>query len=489
MMKISKVLLLIMDKLITLFHKKAHLIGPFLFLTILLVPLELDPNQHKFLAIFILVVANWLFSKTPIFITGFIGVGLSVLMGVTTADKAFIPFSHPIIFLFMGGFLFAKAMNSQGLDKRISLVLLSQDFIKGSFKRMVLSLFILTAFFSMWVSNTATTAMMLPIILGILTNLKIEDEKLTSLLLIGMAYSASIGGVGTPIGSIPNMIAIGMLSDLAGIQISFLNWTLIGIPLVSIFIYLLYKYICLYIPEKYNKFDNTYVKNELKALTKISKEEKIIALLFSLTVFFWFSPSIAQLFVTKGSTLAVFFKERFNVGIISMFFSSLLFIFPLNKSDKILKQNDIKTIDWPSLLLFGSGLSLGKMLFETGLAKIAGDYVVASLASGNIFIILVVLIYVTIFATELASNTATSNILLPIVISMAATMNLNPIVLASAVAISCSLAFMLPVATPPNAIVYGSGKVTMGSMIKTGFLLNIIFGFILIIGFYIFSKF
>jgi len=478
-----------MNKIITIFHRWAHLIGPFLFLVILFLPLELEKNQQNFLAIFMLVVANWLFSKTPIFITGFIGVGLSVLMGVTTAAKAFTPFSHPIIFLFMGGFLFAKAMNSQGLDKRVSLMLLSQDFIKGSFKRMVLSLFILTAFFSMWVSNTATTAMMLPIILGILANLKIEDEKLTSLLLIGMAYSASIGGVGTPIGSIPNMIAIGMLSDLADIQISFLNWTLVGIPIVTIFIFLLYKYICHYIPEKYNKFDNTYVKNELKALPNISREEKIIFVLFCITVFFWFSPSIAKLFISKGSPLAIFFKERFNVGIISIFFSSLLFVFPLAKPDKVLKQNDIKTIDWPSLLLFGSGLSLGKMLFETGLAKIAGDYVVASLASGSILIILFVLIYVTIFATELASNTATSNILLPIVISMAATMNLNPIILASAVAISCSLAFMLPVATPPNAIVYGSGKVTMGTMIRTGFLLNIGFGFILIVGFYIFSKF
>ncbi len=229
-----------MDKLTKIFNRWAHLIGPFLFLLFLLLPLDLKLKQQRFLAIFMFVVANWLFSKTPIFVTGFIGVSLSVLMGVTTAVKAFTPFSHPIIFLFMGGFLFAKAMNIQGLDKRISLVLLSQSFIRGSFKRMVLSIFILTAFFSMWVSNTATTAMMLPIVLGILANLKIEDEKLTSLLLLGMAYSASIGGVGTPIGSIPNMIAIGMLSDLANINISFLDWTLVGIPVVSIFIYILY---------------------------------------------------------------------------------------------------------------------------------------------------------------------------------------------------------------------------------------------------------
>lgn len=468
-------------------QQKAHLFGPFLFIIILFLPLELEKDQHYFLAIFSFVVANWLFSKAPLYITGFLGVALTNFMGVASAKETLQHFANPIIFLFLGGFLFAKAMNSAELDKRVSLYLLSRSFIKGSFKRMLFVLYALTAFFSMWVSNTATTAMMLPIILGTLNSLKIEDKHLTSILLLGLAYSASIGGLGTPIGSPPNIIAIGMLKDLANVNISFLHWTIMGVPFVVIFLFILYKYITHFLPDDLKSFDNSFIKDEFIQMHNITKHEKIITVLFIMLVFFWFTPSLVANIFPKDWQITTLIKTRFNSGVVALFFSSLLFIFPLRSKDKILSSHAIKNIDWPSLLLFGAGLSLGKTLFATGLAKIAGDFIIANLAGGSFLVLIFILVYVTVFSTELASNTASANILLPIVIAMAMQMGMPAIIPATAVAFACSLAFMLPVATPPNAIVYGTDLVKMNTMLKLGFLLNIIFGGIMALSFYLIS--
>ena len=468
-------------------QSKAHLLGPFLFLLFLFLPLDLEKDQQNFLAIFLFVVANWLFTRVPLYITGFLGVALTSIFGIVSAREALGHFANPIIFLFLGGFLFAKAMNSEELDKRISLYLLSRSFIKGSFKRMLFTLYALTAFFSMWVSNTATTAMMLPIILGTLTNLKVTDKLLSSILLLGLAYSASIGGLGTPIGSPPNIIAIGMLKDIANINITFLHWSLMGIPFVIIFMLILFKYISHFIPSDMVSFDNTFIKEEFKSMHKITKNEKIIALLFIMLVFFWFAPSLVNAVLPTGSEASTFLKTRFNAGILAVFFSSLLFIFPLKSKDKILSSHAIKNIDWPSLLLFGTGLSLGKTLFATGLAKIAGDFIITNLAGGSFLVLIIILVYVTVFATELASNTASANILLPIVIAMALEMSMPAIIPATAVAFACSLAFMLPVATPPNAIVYGTDLVEMKTMLRVGFFLNIVFGGLMALSFYLIS--
>lgn len=469
-------------------NKLAHLIGPFLFLLILILPLDLEENQKKFLAIFTLVVSNWLLTKFPLYITGFIGVGLSVLMGVTTAKTAFTPFSSSIIFLFLGGFLFAKAMNENQLDKRISLWLLSRSFLKGSFKRIIIALLALTAFFSMWVSNTATTAMMLPITLGVLASLNIDDKKITTVVLLGVAYSASIGGLATPIGSIPNIVSVGLLAETADIHISFIEWIAFGLPIVLIFLTILCYYIFKQIPNTIQKFDNSFILKEFNSLPKISNKEIYILILFIITIFFWFFPSLCKVALGANSEITKYVSSRFNSGIIAIFFSSFLFIFPLGIDSKILAQTDIKKIDWASLLLFGTGLSLGKVLFDTGLANILGSGILDLFSGSGVFILLTALIYFTIFSTEVASNTATANILIPIIIAMSITINKPPLIFAISIALACSLAFMLPVATPPNAIVYGSEKVEMSDMMKIGFKLNIIFGAILSIGFYFVYK-
>lgn len=454
-------------------YKRGLFIGPLLFFIVQSLDLQMDERAQTFLAIFTWTVSQWFLTNIPLFITGLLGVSTSVMFGVVSASEAFAPFSNPIIFLFLGGFLFARALEVMGFDRKISIWLLTSQFFKGSFKKTMFGVFALTALFSMWVSNTATTAMMLPIVLGIIKSLKIKDDKIKSSILLGMAYSATIGGLGTPIGSPPNMIAIGMLKDLANVDFSFFQWFLTFIPIVVASVFGLTWWICKKVDHSSMDFSKLDLVQTEK-FGKLNRHEFFVIFLFSLTVFFWFSPSVFSIILGKEHALSVFFKERLDPGIVSIFFASLLFVFPLRDNIKILSLDDAKQIDWPSLVLFGSGLSLGGILFKTGLANIAGDLLISNLGSGSSFVLVLALVIFTIFMTEVASNTAAANILIPIVIASATSLDTSILALVLAVAASCNMAFMLPVATPPNAIIYGSGEVEIGTMIKTGFGFNII---------------
>lgn len=451
------------------------LIGPLLFFITLFLPLDITPEAHRFLAIFVMTVYLWLEGHVPLFITGLLGVTLSIVMGIEKASTALSAFGHPIIFLFLAGFLYAKAMEKVELDRRISLSILSKEKFSNSFNGLILVLFLLTAFLSMWVSNTATTAMMLPIILGILSSLGIKDTKTKTLLLIGVAYSASIGGLGSPVGSPPNIIAIGLLKELKGIHIAFYEWTLYGVPFVILFIFMLYKYITSQIRIE-KSVDITFIKTELEKLGKTSSKEKVLLILFGLLISCWFLPGIMHALFKSNITQTV--KDNFNTGAIGALFSTFLFIIPFKEHGPILKSEDFKTIDWGSLFLFGAGLSLGKILFATGLADMAGKLLIENILGSSLFIFLLAICYFTIFSTELASNTASANILIPILIGACTEMGINAKYPIIAVALCCSLAFMLPVGTPPNAIVYGTGLVDVKKMIKLGLLLNLAFGLI-----------
>ena len=466
-------------KVLINFHRWGLFIGPLLFTIIYSININLDPKAQTFLAIFSWTVSQWFLTRVPLFVTGLLGVSASILLGVVPAVEAFAPFSNPIIFLFLGGFLFAKALEVMRFDRKISIWILSSRFFQGSFKKTMFGVFSITALFSMWVSNTATTAMMLPIVLGIIKSLKIEDESIKSSILLGMAYSATVGGLGTPIGSPPNMIAIGMLKDLANINFSFFQWFIAFIPVVVLYIFGLTWWIDRKVSKTSFNFDDVkIVKNEKNV--KLNKDELFVLALFGLTVFSWFSPSIISFVLGSEHKLSIFLQQRLDPGVVSVFFASLLFIFPINDRIKILDLKDAREIDWPSLALFGSGLSLGGILFKTGLANIAGDILISNFGGGSSIVLLLALVTFTIFMTEVASNTAAANILIPIVIASAASTNIPVLALVLAVTASCNMAFMLPVATPPNAIIYGSGEVKIGDMIKTGFWFNIISIFVIV---------
>lgn len=494
-----------------LFARTLPYLGVVWFFLIIGMDTDLPSNQQNFLAIFVLVFWGWIFSKIPLFALGIFGVSLSVVFGIANVKDAFAPFSSNVIFLFMGGFLLARAMGATSLDKRISFYLLSRSFIGGSFRKMLFLMMFLTAFFSMWMSNTATTAMMLPIIIGILKSIEVKDEKVSGLILLGLAYSASIGGMGTPIGSPPNVIAIGFLKKLVGVQIEFLDWMIIAIPLLIVLFSLLFFYIVHNLPEGLRTFDQGIIKKMRKTLPPISQKEIALVVIFFMTVAFWFLPSFLSLVAPDNAKLNDFVKASFPSGNVAIFFASLLFIFPLklpfnfksfygkklnskegaphDEFASVLGVGDIKNIDWGSLLLFGAGLSLGTIFFETGTAGWMTKFLESHLTQDMFLILIPAVIFLTILTTELVSNTATANILIPIVIAIAVKFNFDAVVLTIAVALAASIGFMLPVATPPNAIVYGTGMVHKESMISLGFLFDIVSGIFLSIGLYLLIDF
>ena len=462
-----------------MFNRLQYLLGPIIFLVTLFSPLDIEQDAQQFLAIFSLVISLWLFTDVPLFISGILGVTLSVILGVAEPIEAFSSFADPIIFLFLGGFLLAKALEATELDKRLAYKALSHDLVKVSPQRIVLAFLSLSFVLSMWISNTAAVAMLLPLTFGVLKNLKdsygIDNPELSEHLLLGLAYSATAGGNVTPIGSPPNIIAIGHLKNLVGIEIGFLQWMVMALPISLVVFVYIYKRTVSKIPR------NTILKNieEVENYKKLTKNQKNVITIFSLTVFFWIVPNLLTLVLPAQSSFSLFLKNNISAPIVGIFFASLLFLLPLSSSKKILTSKDTSQIDWPALLLFGSGLSLGKILFKTGLSGHFSSWIIQMTgATGTLFLI-VGLVFFTILFTELASNTASANIIIPIMIAFSKETGTNPLVIIFVLAIACNSAYMLPVATPPNIIVYGTNKIKKSTMVRAGIGINVLCAFIL----------
>ncbi len=460
-----------MRELKNIFRTITPLLGPLCLVIILALPTGLPREQHNFLAIFAMVVALWLFSEVPLFVSGLIGVTLSVLFGVVSVKEAFAPFADPIIFLFLGGFLLARSLELTGLDQRLAQRVLSHPWSNQSPKRVILSFYLLAFVLSMWISNTAAMALLLPVSYGVIKKLEdqfqFKDEALTEKLILGLAYCTTIGGNVTPIGSPPNVVAIGLLRELKGISVGFLQWMMIAAPIALIL------FACVYFIT-INSMGLRDGKSEFHRpqLAKISSIQRWVMGVFFLTVTLWIAPSFLQLFVGASSGFGKFLSNALAPSIVAIGCTSLLFLAPLHSPKKILSTADMASLDWGSLLLFGSGLSLGKILFESGLASIFASMLEGVAPYMGFGLLLSLILLATIFATELASNTATSNILIPVVLALQSMLGNNSIMPAIFIALACNSAFMLPVATPPNAIAYGSGKINKNTMIKEGFALN-----------------
>jgi len=460
-------------QLLSSLRKYHFLLGPLIFLGTLLMPTSLESQAQQFLAIFLLVVWLWIFTEVPLFISGILGVSLSTLFGLVSPKEALAPFADPIIFLFLSGFLFAKALEHTGLDEYLAHVVMGHKRVKRDPKLIVLAFFFLAFFCSMWISNTASVAMLLPLSFGVIKNLKqnfgIESEAFNEKLLLGLAYSATIGGNVTPIGSPPNLVAIGFLRNLQGYDISFLKWILMATPLSLFLFYVVYRRCISDLPETTK---NESLKGHMEEVRDLNTKQRNVLWLFGITILIWILPSILSLLSEQGSSFSLFLKKNLSTAMVGVLFSSLLFLFPLNREEKILSSDDISGIDWGSLLLFGSGLSLGAILFKTGLAEVFAGQLSSLGTFLSPVVILLLFILVTIFFTEVASNTASANIIIPIMIAFAAKTSLDTTVTTFAMAIACNSAFMLPVATPPNVIVYGSHRVKKMSMIQFGWRLN-----------------
>jgi solute carrier family 13 (sodium-dependent dicarboxylate transporter), member 2/3/5 len=339
-----------------------------------------------------------------------------------------------------------------------------------------------SAFLSMWISNTATTAMMLPLGLGILhiLNLKPGESQFGTALMLGIAWAASIGGVGTIIGTPPNGIALGILNSTFADnphfqRITFLDWMKFGVPFVVLMIPVAWTLLLFLNPPELRSLlgGKKRLQEEQLHFGKFARGEKLTIIIFSLAVILWISNPFWNSLLPRAIAVRMAWIDEYSIGLLV---GALCFLFPVDfKNNKfLLDWSDTKFVDWGTLLLFGGGIALSDAMFKTGLASWIASTFVGFFGNPSTFVMMIVIVLLIDFLTEVTSNTAVTSMIVPIIISIAIKTGNNPVTLSVAAAIAASMAFMLPVATPPNAIVYGTGYIKLKDMIRNGFILDIV---------------
>jgi solute carrier family 13 (sodium-dependent dicarboxylate transporter), member 2/3/5 len=466
------------------------LLGPAVLLALLVAPLPVARPAHRLAAILAMMVVFWVTEALPLAVTALIGPVLATILRVAPARAAFAPFADPIIFLFVGSFMLAEAMFVHGLDRRIAFGALSSRAVGGSPVRILFVYGAVGAGISMWISNTATTAMMFPIGLSIVAHLTegresepASREFATAMMLI-TAFGASIGGLGTPIGTPPNLIGVGMLKRIAGIDISFFQWMLFGVPLVV----LLFGYLVVYFYFRslrgltVDRGRAGRIHSELQRLGPLSAGQRNVLVAFVTTVVLWLLPGILAIVGAGDSAFARAYAVAVPESIAAMAGAILLFLLPVSWRARrfTLTWEEAVRIDWGIILLFGGGLAMGELAFTTGLAEAMGRGITAWLPAKSALSLTILFTAVGIVMSEAASNTASANMIVPVAIAVSQAAGVNPLQPALGATLGASMGFMMPISTPPNAIVYASGHVPITAMMKHGITLDVV-GFVLIV--------
>ena len=451
-------------------------LGPVSFLLIyfLVNSPGLNPEALAMLALAAWMAIWWISEAIPIAATAILPLILMPLLGILPIADVSENYMHPTVLLYMGGFLLATGIEKWSLHRRIALNII--NLIGTDLRKIVLGFILATGILSMWISNSATSLMMLPIGLAVVNQFKDQlgsskiaiSENLGKAIMLGIAYSASIGGVATLIGTPTNIILASVVSDLYNYEIGFNEWMMFGLPLSAIMLIICWYYLVNYanpLPAKFSLSDGkSIIKAQLNTLGRITYEEIMVMIVFGLVCFAWITRSflLQQFFPGLDDTIIVL------IGVV------ILFIIPSSKpGERILDWKTAEQIPWGVLILFGGGLALAAGFKETGLAEWIGTRF--TLIEGISFFLLLLIIITSVnFLTEVTSNVATASMLLPILASVAFKLDIHPFGLMVGVTLAASCAFMLPVATPPNAVVFGSGFLQMKDMVKAGFWLNII---------------
>ena len=434
----------------------------------------LDYNSKIVLSMTLIMVCLWFTEAIPSSVTALIPIIVVPFLNVIEIKDVVSRYSSPVVFLILGGFLLAFGFEKSNLHKRIALKAI---IVFGNTKRQLLICCIFsTAFFSMWLSNTATCLLMLPIIKFLVDNPlnkdNVVDEIFPKILLLSVAYSSSIGGMITPIGTIPNAIMLGFLNENYNYQIDFIEWVFMVLPLALIILTTLSIYFCFKV-EKKSTIKLSSLKNEYKNLGTFSFSEKISSLILVVT---------ASLWIFKN-----YLNSLFNINLsdasIVIFCSLFFFIIPIDKKFRTILGFDwYRKVPWNILILFGGGLSMAFLVSETGLARTISEQMYF-IKDFEIFIIILLLTFFTSIITEFTSNTATTFLLLPLFAAFAIASDINVIKLLLPIVLAASCAFMMPISTPPNAIVFSTNKFTIKFMVTNGIVLNLLS--ILIISLYV----
>jgi len=460
-------------------------LGPLAFALLLLLPPPLPRVEAaRLTAILAWVLVWWITEAVPIPVTALLGPALAVVCGVGSAAEMFAPFGDPIVLFFLGSFVIAEAMAASGLDRRFAFAILRRPAVGASPERLLLGFAAITAGLSAWLNNTATTAMLYPIGLSVLAALArgaagVDPRRLRfgTALMLTLAYAASIGGIATPVGTAPNLIVLGQLEALADVRIPFFQWMMLAVPIAVVMLALLVAYLRWALPSDVpdSSRGRAELATEAAELGPLSRAERNVLLAFAATVTGWVLPGV--LAVVLGSDSEVFRTAQriLPESVVAILGAALLFVLPVDWRARrfTIAWSNVASIDWGTLLLFGGGLALGGAMFRTGLAEALGEGLVAWTGSDSLVSLTFLFAWVALVMTETTSNTACATMLSPLAIAAAQAAGVSPIPPAVAVAIASSMAFMLPVSTPPNAIVYGSGCIPITAMLRHGGVLDL----------------
>ena len=456
--------------------------GGAIFLLLLFIPGPpgLSPEGWRAAAVAILMAVWWMTEAIPIPATALLPLALFPTLGILDMPTAATPYANELIFLFMGGFVIALAMERWGLHRRIALGIMA--FIGMSPKRLILGFMVATGFLSMWISNTATATMMLPIAIAVGEVFRPKELDPNTqpypfgiALMLGIAYAASIGGVATLIGTPPNAVMAAAAEELLDIQIGFLEWMAVGLPVAAITLPLAWLILVnfLYPPGEVSGNAASVILDERRAQGPMSRGERLVAVVFFLAALSWVLRSPKNLGVVTIPGI-----ETFAPGVrdstIAMLAAVILFLLPVNwrKGQFAMDWQTTRKMPWGVLVLFGGGLSLARAMDQTGLAAWIGGGV-GALGALPAVVLLALVATLFVFLTEVTSNTATSTMAMPVMAGVAAGLGYPAITLMATAAMSASMAFMLPVATPPNAIVFSSEYLTIPIMAKAGLWMNL----------------
>jgi solute carrier family 13 (sodium-dependent dicarboxylate transporter), member 2/3/5 len=480
-----------------------YVLAPVAGVVLYFLPLDLPAEQQTVAAVLLAVIIMWITEPIPIPIAGLVGAALLILLGVgEDADTVLAPFGSGTIFTFIGAFILAQSMLKHGLARRFAFRILALPGVGNSTTKVIIAFGVITCLISAFVSNTATVAMLLPTAIGILAVIAnlVQDQRIEAgedvsdfdptrlrvgvAIMLMLAYGASVGGLLTPVGSPPNLIGSALIEEATGEAVPFAQWMGLALPVCALMFVALTIILLLLNKPEIKKISGVsqYVDEQRREMGPLSRAEKNTLIAFAFTVTFWILPGIVALVAGGDSSAYETVSTRLDEGVVAVLGASLLFMLPTDWANRefTLNWSDAARIDWGTIVLFGSGVIFGTLLADTGLAETIGKGSYDALGLTSAVAITVFAVLLAIVVSETTSNTASAAVVVPIIIPIAAAAGINPFVPALAATFAASFGFMLPVSTPQNAVVYGSGTVPITKMIRSGISFDVI-GAILIL--------
>lgn len=470
-------------------RKRAGLVAaPVALATLWFAPLPgLAESPRHLFAIVCFALLLWMTEAIPLAATALLAPSLCVVAGLGSAREVFKPFADPVIFLFIGSFMIGEAMLKHGLNRRFAFGILTLPWVGTNPLRLYAAFAGITALISMWVSNAATTAMMLPIGLSIIAEVgarqglkDFRSSPFAAGLMLITAFAASVGGLGTPIGTPPNLIGIGAIERLLGVKVTFFQWMRVGLPVAVVLCgFLVWRFARTCPPPKGSLDGNQdWLLEEGRKLGPWTRGQKNVVAVFAAAVCAWILPGFVAAFSADGADAPayVWLNGHLPESIVGLLAASLLFLLPtgVREHRATLDWRDAAGIDWGTILLFAGGMALGELMFSTGLARWIGGGLAGIFQAKSVFGLCVLFTVVGVLVSEMTTNTASATMIVPIAIAVAQSAGVDPVKPALATCIACSMGFMLPVSTGPNAMAYGTGCVPLRSMMRHGIWLDLV---------------